>query len=264
MQSSLADVEFLVRSESRVEVLEALAESPRTREELGNATEASRTTLSRMIADFEDRDWLRRPDRAYHLTSEGEFVANEMTRLLENMEAAERLDGTLEWLPTDEFEFDLRHLSDADVVTLQWNDPATMRQLAGLLDGADDVKSIASAVSREVADMLQQVTVESDASYEGILTQQAVDIIREHPELREQLRTITESEDTTLYRYAGDDTPAMVMCIDDQATICNHASGGPEMEAVLSEADAFRSWVESYFDTIRDDAEEIHADVFAP
>jgi predicted transcriptional regulator len=62
MCSSLDNVEFLVRPESRVEVLDATHEAPRTRDELKQATDASRTTLSRMLADFEEQEWIVRRD----------------------------------------------------------------------------------------------------------------------------------------------------------------------------------------------------------
>lgn len=264
MYSSLDDVEFLARSESRVEVLDAIHEAPRTRNELKRMTDASRTTLSRMLADFEDRDWIVRSNSRYELTPEGAFVTSEVTRLLENMETAERLNGALGWLPIDEFEFDLRCLRDAEVVTLNWNDPASMRLLAERLDGANRVRSIATAVSREVVDILQKLTVDSEANYEGILASNAIEIVRDHPELRSQLREILDSDRTTLYHYDGDASLAMVMLIDDQATVCNHGSGGPQMEAILADDEAFRSWVESYFESVRADASRLDADAFAP
>lgn len=264
MQSSLDDVEFLARSSSRVEVLGAIDESPRTRDELKQATDASRTTLSRMLSDFEERGWIIRPDRRYQLTPEGAFVVSEVTRLLENMETAEKLDGALRWLPTDEFDFDLRRLRDAEVDTLHWNDPASMRLLAERLDGASRVRSIATSVSREVMDILHEVTVSSEASYEGILTTNAVQIVREHPKLRDQLREILKSNRTTVYQYDGEESLAMVMLIDDLATACSHGSGGPQMEAVIADDEAFHSWVETYFESVRAGAQLLDADAFAP
>lgn len=264
MGTSLESVEYLARSGSRVRVLDALDEEPRTREELEQATDASRTTLSRMLSDFEERGWISRPNRRYQLTPEGGFVASEVTRLLENMETAEKLDRALRWLPTDEFDFDLRRLRDAEVVTLHWNDPASMRLLAERLDGASQVRSIATSVSREVMDILHKVTVDNEASYEGVLTTNAVQIVREHPELRDQLREILGSDRTTVYRYDGDESLPMVMLIDDLATVCSHGSGGPQMEAIIADDEAFHSWVEAYFESVRADAQLLEADAFAP
>lgn len=57
MYSSLDDIEFLTRSERRVEVLNAIHTAPRTRDELEKVTDASRVTFDRILADLEDRDW---------------------------------------------------------------------------------------------------------------------------------------------------------------------------------------------------------------
>jgi predicted transcriptional regulator len=113
-------------------------------------------------------------------------------------------------------------------------------------------------------DIIQKMSVERDGVYEGILADSAIEIVRDHPELRRQLRDILDSDRTTVYRYDGDTSLAMVMLIDDQAAICNHGSGGPKMEAVISDDGAFRSWVESYFESIRADAQALDTDAFAP
>jgi predicted transcriptional regulator len=264
MYSSLDDVEFLVRSPSRMAVLDAIHEAPRTRDELKESTDASRTTLSRMLADFEDRGWVERTNSRYQSTPEGAFVASEVTRLLENMETAEKLDGALRWLPTDEFGFDLRHLRDAEIITLQWNDPASMRLLAEHLDGASRVRSMADSVSREVVDILRELTVEGGGTYEGILSPGAIEIIREHPALREQVREMLGSGRATVYRYDGEEVRSMVMCFDDVVALCNHASGGPRMEGIMTDDATVRSWAESYFDSVRTDAECLDVEAFVP
>lgn len=70
-----------------------------------------------MLADFAERDWITHWNDQYQPTPEGAFVASEVERLLENMETAVKLDGALGWLPTDEFEFDLRRLRDAEITS---------------------------------------------------------------------------------------------------------------------------------------------------
>lgn len=263
VNSSLEDVEFLSRSESRITVLEALNEEPLTRDELKMATEASRTTLSRMLADFEERGWIERSDRRYALTPEGTFVASEVTRLLENMETAKQLDETLRWLPTDEFDFDLRRLRDAEVFTVHWNDPASMRRLAERLDDASRVRSIDNSVSREFVDILRDLVIERGISYQGILAPEAVEIVRDHPELRTQFGEIVGANRTSVYRSDSDASHAMVVLVDDQAAVCNHDTDGPRLQAILGDDEAFHAWVESYFESIRADAEPLTADVFA-
>jgi len=49
---AIEDVAYLVRSTNRVRILDALADDPRTRRALTEATGASRTTLDRIVNEF--------------------------------------------------------------------------------------------------------------------------------------------------------------------------------------------------------------------
>lgn len=263
MPSSLEALDFLSRSPSRIAVLQALREQPSTRDDLREALDASRTTLIRVLTDLEDRGWIEASDRRYDLTPEGSFLADEITRLLENLETAQRLDGALAWLPVETFDFELQRLADAEVVTLRWNDPASMRLLAERLEGADRVRSVATTVSREVADMLRTLTVEQAGSYEGVLSGAVLETIRGHPVLREQFQEVLASGRATLHRYEGDRPLPMLMVIDDEVAVCNHGSDGPQMEAILTRDPGVRSWGETYVDELRADARPVSAEVFS-
>lgn len=54
--SSLDTIEYLARSDHRVEVLGGICVAPRTREEIRDRTDASRVTAGRIIADLDERD----------------------------------------------------------------------------------------------------------------------------------------------------------------------------------------------------------------
>lgn len=263
MDAAIDDIDYLTRSPRRIRVLERLHESSRSRRDLKEGVEASRTTLSRMLADFEERGWVTRSNGEYRTTPEGDLVASEVRRVLQNIGAGQDLKDHLRWLPIDEFDFDLHRLQDAEVATLRWNDPASIRQLARTLEGARQVKSVAAAISREVIEVLRTVIVEESATYEGIVGPDALKILQDHPELRTELQDILAAENATLYEYQGDEPLAMVMVIDEMATICNHNSESPQMEALLSEDRAFRAWCDSYFDSVRADAEPLTPSAFA-
>lgn len=264
MDSSLDAIEFLARSSSRVRVLDSLnEEGPHTRDELKGVTEVSRTTLSRMLADFEERGWIERADHRYHATPKGEFLATEITRLIENVTAAEELDAALHWLPHDGFEFDLRRLRDAELVEVSWNDPASMRAIAEGLSDASRIRSVATTLSREVVEVVHDITVDGEAEYDGVLTDQALEIARGHPDVQGKLREIVDSGQGDIYRYGGSIDLAMVLRVDSEAMVCSHGWGGPELQALRSDDVAFRRWVDSYIDELQADSGLLTVESFA-
>ncbi|WP_227377751.1 Trp family transcriptional regulator [Haladaptatus sp. PSR5] len=58
MDQSLYGIEYLSRSENRVQVLKLLTRDAFTRRELQDELGASQATLSRILQDFESRQWI--------------------------------------------------------------------------------------------------------------------------------------------------------------------------------------------------------------
>lgn len=262
IETPLEPVEYLIRSPNRVTVLDAIDERPRERHELRELTDVSRVTLSRVLANFEDRGWIERTNGRYEITAEGAFVATEITGLLANMQTLESLDGAMAWLPTEAFDFDLRHLRDADVATSSWGDhTGQIRRVAEVTKGADRIRGTASGVSRGVVDAVWDVTVEGDASFEGIYDATALEIVRNDDELRRQHRELHESGNAELYRYVGEETPLlMVMTCDDTVLLCGHDEDGPPPGTLESTDERVHAWAEGYIDAARDDARPIDGD----
>lgn len=265
IEPPLEAVEYLARSPSRVRVLDALYEAPKERHELAEVTDVSRVTLSRILANLEGRDWIERTNGRYEATERGAFVAAELTRLLANMETFEELDGAMEWLPTEQFDFDLTRLRDAEVTTSSWSDhTASIRRVADVIREADRIRGTASGVSREVLGALRDATVEGDGSFEAVLDATALDIVRADTGLRRQLREIVESGNAEVSRYDGDDPLLMVMVCDDTVQVCGHDEEGPPPGTLETTDEAVRSWAESYFESVRADAHPLDADSFSP
>ena len=55
----LETVAYLSRTENRIEVLEALAEQPRSSRALRQVTGVSKATVNRILNEFEERTWAR-------------------------------------------------------------------------------------------------------------------------------------------------------------------------------------------------------------
>lgn len=266
MPTSLENVEFLARSPHRIEVLDAITESPRARHELRELTGASRVTVNRILDDLEERDWLVREDGRCEPTPQGRFVAGEVTRLLENVETAAKLDGALGWLPTDAFEFDLAHLADAEVLrTESWEDhTATIGRIVDLISDATRIRGSAIGFSHEAVDAMRDVTVEGECTFDVVVDEPTLGMIRGDEALRSRFREMLASGRASMYRYEGEDPLHMVMAIDDTVVVCGHVEDGPPPGTVETTDDAVRSWADSYYESALEASRPVDADALAP
>ena len=138
---ALADVAFLARSANRVRILVALAEAPASRRALADDTGVSRTTLDRIVNEFEDRHWVeRRDDGTYAATATGAALVDAFEPALDAAVALRRLGDAVDWLPRDEHPIDLAHFRDAHVRRPEGGDPVeTGRYFAELARAADEM-----------------------------------------------------------------------------------------------------------------------------
>lgn len=229
LDTELKPVEYLARSPSRFRVLHTINEGPQTRQNLKELSDISRVTLSRMLSKFEDLGWIEQTNGEYEITPEGSYVATELVKLLRNMTTLNQLDGAMDWLPVTEFDFDLSCLNDATVTTSDWGDhTAQIRRVADVIRGSERIIATASGVSREVVEAIWHETVNSDAYFEGLLDNTAIDIVTDDPELRRQHREMLERGNTDLLRYEGDAVPLLMVSIcDDIVILCGHDEDGP-------------------------------------
>ncbi|HZD43213.1 MAG TPA: helix-turn-helix domain-containing protein, partial [Methanomicrobiales archaeon] len=121
METALAEIEFLTRSEHRIECLDALAERPRSRADLQKLTGASSSTIGRLLHEFETRGWIRRDGHQHRATSDGLFVAGELTTLLDRIDTRQKLRDVARWLPAEKLGISIESFSEA-VVTVADSD----------------------------------------------------------------------------------------------------------------------------------------------
>lgn len=253
LESRIEPIEYLARSPSRLKVLQSIHRDARTRDELKEVTEISRVTLSRVLANFEEREWIERKNGDYEVTSEGAFVATEVSKLLGNMQTLEHLDGAMKWLPVEAFDFDLSQLRDAEVSTSDWGDhTAQIRAVADTIYGSERIVATASGVSRDVVDTLWEVTVNGEASIEAMVDDSALDTVLGDKELRRQHREMLATGNVEFLRYEGDEDPLLMLTVcDDTVIMCGHDPNGPPPGTLETTDPTVRDWAMDYFETIR-------------
>lgn len=266
MTSTLDNIEFLSRSPHRVEVLEALANGPKTRHELRERADVSRVTMRRMLEDFEDRSWITHDNGQYEATPRGRVVSWEFARLQANMDTADQLADALPWLPLEEFDFDLAHLHDADVLlTSTWeSQSAAISHVTDLVHESQHIRGTSIGFSHGVPDTIRDLVLENDGRFEAVVNDTAFRMIRDDDDLRQPFREMLASSNADLYRYTGNAPLHMVMAFDEMVSICGHVDEGPPPGTLETSNDTVLSWALSYYDSAREDSQPLAAEDLVP
>ena len=261
MEETLSEIEFLALSPNRVTVLESLAAGHRNRSELAEVTGASQATLGRILADFEDREWVVRSEGAYVATATGRLVAEGFRDLLDVMAAERELRDVVAYLPTEAMDFDLRHLTDARIVTPTETRPnAPLQRLLELMRGADSVTAFSHALND------QSLSVVADnlgaQEFEAVLTQGAVDSLTADETLRARLRRVVSAPSAGI-RVADGDIPVAVTVADDVVNLLVRDDREVVQASVDTTDPAVREWAERRHEHYRVHSAPLTADDIA-
>ena len=67
-------------------------------------TGVTRTTLGRILDDFEERGWMLETDREYETTQHRAHVSRVFTDLLDSFEPVPALNELIQWFPEEGFD----------------------------------------------------------------------------------------------------------------------------------------------------------------
>jgi predicted transcriptional regulator len=252
--SAIGDISYLVRSEHRVTVLEALAERPRTRSELRELTGVSSSTIGRTLREFDERCWIRRTDHEYEATQLGGFVAAGITSLIDRLETERRLRDVWHWLPGDIRELRPETLSDAVVTVAAVDDPyRPVNRFVDLLRETERFRFVGFDLG-----LLEPCRDElCDRIIDGMETE-----IIDPPAVARYIRTTyPEKSDRTLASgnltvLLHEELPAYgVFLFDDRVGICGYNPGSGTVRLLIdTDSTAVREWAKATYESYRRDA----------
>lgn len=212
MFTPLEDIRFLADSENRFTALEVLAGGPRSRGELRTATDASKATISRILGDFENRDWIARDGTEYVLTPLGEYVAGTFIDCYDHMSNASDLRELLQWFPLKELDVDvdLEVLTEARITAATPENP--MAPAARVLDIERE-----STWTNTLADRLPESCIK--ARHEGVVARsqlcelvtstEVIESVMASP-CAELFEEIVAADGATVFVHDGDVPPGGV------------------------------------------------------
>ena len=259
MDSALDDIEFLVSSDHRVGVLDALTSGSCDRDDLRTATGASSPTMGRILSDFQDRHWIEREGKTYHLTDLGEFVADRFEEIRDAMAYQRRLREIWPWLPHDIDGFSIELFTD---VMISHPGPGypyePVERLTELIATTETMRGFGMALLKSgnlepffdhVRDGLECEYVYPPAVFEDLLSWDEETV----------LEATTRANYTVLLH---DDLPLETRCgiclFDDQVSICCYDPKNGALQSVVdTTSDEMRAWAEAYYERFRDEAQPL-------
>lgn len=191
--TALDDIAFLARSPNRVSVLSALADGPRERPELETEVGVSRVTAKRILDDLVERGWVTRAGRTYETTPLGDLVEREFSGFYETMQAANRLQDVITWLPPDGLGFDLWRLGEADITVPTRNNPfAPFRGILEKVTLADDVHELTHSMPPELLAAHHEAVTTHDQTLTIVLEAATLDELAGQPDLVAAVETLLD------------------------------------------------------------------------
>lgn len=261
--SRLNDLEFLTRSSNRLDVLDAILDTPRSRRELRDDTAFSRVTLSRILNDLTERGWVAPRNGHYEITPEGAIVGAEVRRLVTNLDAVDTLGETLAWLPTDQFDFELGRLANAEVLVPDGYDlTGQIRWVAHRVRNGGYIRSVGTWVAAEILESFVELTTTGNCRFEGVVEASVVDHVRADAELQPLVEALLESDQVCLYKYEGAEAKTTMSVFPDGVLLCGRRDAQSFPQAVGSTDDTVVAWATAHFESLRDESILLTSDAF--
>lgn len=265
-REALEDIAYLARSENRVRILRTLTQSAYPRHDLEEVTGTSRTTLGRILGEFEGRGWAERTvDGTYTATPRGAHIVAAFDPLHGAMETVHSLGEAVALLPTDELSIGLHHFSDATVRRPAPNEPAEAgRGMADLLADASQFRTLTFiAPPVPVGEAMADGVLGGHLAAEHVLAGGLVPYLRDHPRGPPPWRAYLEAG-ACVYEYDGH-IPCNLFVIDETVLVGNAGAEGTDPTALIeSRNQAVRTWAHELIDRYCEDATEVEAESFPP
>lgn len=264
-EGALDDIAYLARSGSRVKILDSIATEPSSRRDLEETTEVARTTIGRIIGEFEEREWARRTtDGEYTATPSGERMIAEFEPFVQSVQVLRDLGDLVDWLPLDAHPIGLHQFSEATIHRPDPADPmSTVAEFNTRLEGISEFQCLVGIAppipfEQEMRDAVLNRGMET----KHVITDEEFDYLLEHPERLARWREYVDGG-ANVYRYTGE-IPCNIFVFDSTVVISHTSSeyGAPHV-AIESDNEVVLSWAKRVVENYREEAEGLDSTAFA-
>ena len=264
MATGIDTIEFLARSPHRVGVLEALMDESTDRRDLCEITGASSPTVGRVLADFENRQWLDRDGPTYALTPLGEYVGDRFLALRDAMEIEQKLRDVWPWLPHEMPGFSVDLFADAVVSFPGPGYPyEPVERLGQLIASTSTMRGFDSIVYKSSNLETACRAILDGMRFEYVFTPEALEGTFTWDPDRMSEVVACENATVLVHDHLPDGDRCGLGIVDDRAGICCHDVETGALVAVIdTDASEAREWAISVYEQVRKEATPVDPEAF--
>lgn len=234
----------------RWDVIDRLRDGPKDKRALVGDIDCSRSTVDRAIRELESMGIVEYRDGEYTVTPIGETIAGGLEEVMEAVETRLELEPFLEWIPEEEFDLALDHLSGAELWVPEPGDPwAMVNRHVVVLEEANDIRCVLPLTGLHAHEAVYEQVVDGGGRAELIVTPDVARTFRTDPAYADMTAELAATGRYRVFRY-DDPIPYFVGVIDD--TVQFGADEGGEPRALLeSTSPEVRRWAETEIEEYR-------------
>ncbi|WP_232685680.1 helix-turn-helix transcriptional regulator [Halobacterium zhouii] len=255
-QRVVEEIEFLARSPNRVRLLEAIREAGTIEKQtLQNQFDMVRTTLVRNLETLEERGWVQASSQGtYTLTCAGEVVAESFSEVMDTVRITKRLQPFLKWLPSDEFDLDLRLLADAEITCSTTNDPyAPVQEHVKKIKQTERARIFLSVMGQQPLEEVRTRILNGDAIFESVVEPGIEETINANARYRDLFEEQIASGGHNVFVYEGT-IPYYLGILDDTVQIGAEDDEGVPRALLETDSADVREWAEQTYANYQQEA----------
>lgn len=254
MESSDAVRKTVTVLRQRAEIVAHLREKPLGKPTLVEELDIARSTLDRAIRDLEAVGIVTYSDGKYAVTPVGERLARNFFAFLERVELTMELEPFLLWAPIDEFDLDLRVLTDAEMVIPEPANPyATIERRVQRVKHMDQERSMLPLAGLHAHEAAHERIVENGAESELIVDSGVADVMFSDPAFAGLTEEMVTTDRFALY-VSDEPIPYYIGVFDDETVQIGVNEEGSPRALVETDRQEALAWAHDTIDTYKQQA----------
>ena len=265
MDSAMESIAFIARSENRILVLRTISDEQPERRTLREELPVARTTLARILNEFESRVWIERDGKAYRTTPVAEAILTKFDPLRATVEGIHALGEAIDWLPPPAKDIEFSQFRDCSITKPTAENPAKpFDRGLELIEGADRYRALVTTAIPSYVKAVRELQVDGPLDKQGVIEASFLGTLRGNPERAEPWYAFAASDTTWIYHGQ---VPVDLHIVDDTVLLWLRKRSGNDLDVyglLESQNTALIEWAEDLFEEYKRDAELLEPEMLVP